>query len=67
MKSLSSFLREVKIEMSKVVWPRREEFVGAIIVVLIVLVAFTIFFGIINYMFQTGAFNVFQFLTFGRS
>ncbi len=67
MKNLGSFLREVKVELSKVVWPRREEFVGSIVVVLIVLFAFTIFFGVVNYVFQTGALKGFQFLAFGRS
>lgn len=67
MKNLGSFLREVKIELSKVVWPRKDEFVGAIVIVLLVLVAFTIFFGVINYVFQTGAFKGLQFLAFGRS
>lgn len=67
MKNLGSFLREVKVELSKVVWPRKDEFVGAIIVVLLVLVVFTIFFGVVNYVFQTGALKVFHFLAFGRS
>ena len=67
MKNLGSFLREVKVELSKVVWPRREEFVGSIVVVLIVLFTFTIFFGVVNYVFQTGALKGFQFLAFGRS
>lgn len=55
MKSLSSFLREVKVELSKVVWPRKEEFVGSVIVVIVTLVIFTVFLGLINYIFQTGA------------
>ena len=67
MKNLGSFLREVKVELLKVVWPKKDEFVGAIIVVLLVLVAFTVFFGIVNYVFQTGALKGFQFLAFGRS
>ncbi|MBM17883.1 MAG: preprotein translocase subunit SecE [Epsilonproteobacteria bacterium] len=66
MKSLGSFLREVKIELSKVVWPRKEEFVGSVVVVLITLVMFAIFFGVINYAFQTGALKGFQVLMFGR-
>lgn len=67
MKNLGSFLKEVKVELSKVVWPKREEFVGSIIVVVLVLIAFTIFFGVVNYIFQTGALKGFQFLAFGRS
>ena len=66
MKSLGSFLREVKIELSKVVWPRKEEFVGSVVVVLLTLVAFAVFLGLVNYAFQTGALKGFQFLAFGR-
>lgn len=67
MKNLGLFLREVRAELSKVVWPKREEFIGAIVVVMIVLVLFTGFFGFVNYIFQTGALKGFQFLAFGRS
>ena len=67
MKNLGLFLKEVKVELSKVIWPKREEFIGSIIVVMLVLIAFTIFFGLVNYVFQTGALVGFQFLAFGRS
>ncbi|MBI2352627.1 preprotein translocase subunit SecE [Candidatus Dependentiae bacterium] len=67
MKNLGLFFKEVKIELSKVIWPKREEFIGAIIVVMIVLVAFTIFFGVVNYILQSTALKGFQFLVFGRS
>ena len=66
MKNLGSFLREVKSELSKVVWPSKEEFVGSIIVVVLVLIVFTIFFGIVNYLFQKSALKAFQYLAYGR-
>ncbi len=67
MKSLSLFLQEVKVELLKVVWPKKDEFIGSIIIVMIVLAFFTIFFGVVNYVFQVGALAGYQFLAFGRS
>lgn len=66
MKNLSAFFGEVKSELSKVVWPARGEFLGAVIVVLITMVAFAIFLGFVNYIFYTVALKGFQFLVFGR-
>ena len=67
MKNFGSFFREVKIELSKVVWPPKDEFVGSIIVVMLVLVAFTVFFGVINQVFQVCALKGFRFLSLLRS
>ncbi|MCX5924108.1 MAG: preprotein translocase subunit SecE [Candidatus Dependentiae bacterium] len=66
MKNLRTFLGEVRVELSKVVWPTRSEFLGAVIVVLITMVAFAIFLGLVNYIFYTGSLRGFQFLVFGR-
>ena len=66
MKNLRTFFGEVKVELSKVVWPTRAEFLGAVIVVLITMVAFAIFLGLVNYIFYTGSLRGFQFLVFGR-
>ena len=66
MKNLRTFFGEVKVELSKVVWPTRSEFLGAVIVVLITMVAFAIFLGLVNYIFYTGSLRSFQFLVFGR-
>lgn len=64
MKNIGSFLKEVKVELAKVVWPTREEFIGATIVALIVIFAFTFFLSVINYMFYTGAQTGFEALVF---
>jgi len=48
MKSVLQFFHEVRSEISKVEWPTFQEFVGAAIVVLIVVTAFAIFFGIVD-------------------
>ncbi len=66
MKNLSTFFGEVRVELSKVVWPARSEFLGAVVVVLITMVAFAIFLGLVNYIFYTGSLRGFQFLVFGR-
>jgi len=66
MKNLGTFLGEVRIELSKVVWPAQSEFLGAVVVVLITMVAFAIFLGLVNYIFYTGSLRVFQFFVFGR-
>ena len=66
MKNLGAFLREVKIELSKVTWPTKEEFWGAVVVVLITMVAFAIFLGFVNYIFYTGAQKGFGLFVFGR-
>ena len=64
MKNIGIFLQEVKVELSKIVWPTREEFVGATIVALIVILAFTLFLSVVNYVFHVGAQNVLAALVF---
>ncbi len=66
MKNLGTFFLEVKYEMSKVSWPSRSEFLGAVIVVLITMVAFAIFLGFVNYGFYVSSLKVFQSFVFGR-
>ena len=39
------FLREVRAELLKVVWPKYDEFVGSTIVVLLLVCAFAIYLG----------------------
>jgi preprotein translocase subunit SecE len=66
MKKLGTFLWEVKHELSRVVWPSRNEFLGAVVVVLITMVAFGIFLGIVNYVFYMAFLKGFQLIVFGR-
>lgn len=51
MKNLSHFLTEVKIELSKVVWPSFNELVGSIVVVFILVIAFAIYLGVVDLVF----------------
>ena len=64
MKNVGTFFKEVKVELSKIVWPTREEFIGATIVALIVILAFTLFLGVVNYVFRIGAQKVLAALAF---
>lgn len=50
-KGAFQFLREVKSELSKVVWPRFDEFIGSTIVVLIVMVLFSLYLGLLDLVF----------------
>lgn len=43
------FVREVFGELSRVDWPSRSEFFGAIIITLVLVVLFTIFVGIVDW------------------
>ena len=64
MKNIGMFFKEVKVELSKIVWPTREEFIGATIVALIVILAFTLFLSAINYLFRIGAQKILAALAF---
>ena len=64
MKNIGTFFKEVKIELSKIVWPSREEFIGATVVALIVILAFTLFLGVIDYLFHIGALKILSALVF---
>lgn len=64
MKNIRTFFKEVKTEFWKIVWPTREEFVGATIVVLIIILAFTLFLSVMNYVFNIGARNILAALVF---
>jgi len=64
MKNIGTFFKEVRVELSKIVWPTREEFIGATVVALIVILAFTLFLTVINYVFNFGAQRVLAALIF---
>ncbi|MGZ6250413.1 MAG: preprotein translocase subunit SecE [Candidatus Chromulinivorax sp.] len=64
MKNVGNFLQEVKVELSKIVWPTRQEFIGATIVALVVILAFTLFLSLINYIFHVGINKILSALVF---
>ena len=48
MKQISQFLKEVRLELARVEWPKRKEFIGATIVTLILVLFFTIYLGLVD-------------------
>ena len=46
------FFREVRQELAKVIWPSFDELVGSTIIVLIILAAFTVYFGVVDLAFR---------------
>lgn len=49
--AVARYLREVRSELSKVVWPSREQVINLTIVVLVVVVAMSVFFGVSDLFF----------------
>ncbi len=47
------FLHEVKSEINKVTWPKRDEMIGSTIVVFILVVFFALLLGILDYGFSS--------------
>ena len=46
--NIVKFLKEVRIEMTRVEWPKWDEFIGATIVTLLLVLFFTIYLGLID-------------------
>lgn len=49
--AVARYLKEVRSEMSKVIWPTREQTTNLTSVVLAVMVAMSIFLGVLDYIF----------------
>ncbi|TES92651.1 MAG: preprotein translocase subunit SecE [Candidatus Cloacimonadota bacterium] len=52
MQSVIQFLKEVKIELIKVTWPKKDELIGSTTVVLIVSVILAIFVGLADFLIR---------------
>ena len=59
MKNFGQFLKEVRVELSKIVWPGFNEFIGSTIVVLIIITLFAIYLGSIDFGFSWLARRIF--------
>lgn len=59
MKNFGQFLKEVRVELSKIVWPNFNEFIGSTIIVLIIITLFAIYLGFIDFGFSWLARRVF--------
>jgi len=49
---MQQFLREVSVELKKVVWPNFDEFVGSTVIVLVLICAFAIYLGLADFGFS---------------
>ena len=52
MKSIGTFLKEVRAEMARVEWPKPEEFIGATVVTLLFVFFFTVYFAFFDNIIQ---------------
>lgn len=52
LKNMMQFLQEVRFELSKVEWPKFNEFVGSTIIVLVLVVLFAFYLGAIDFAFS---------------
>lgn len=46
------FLKEVRQELAKVIWPTWDELVGSTVIVLIIIAAFSIYLGATDFVFR---------------
>jgi len=48
MNDVVKFFNEVKVELSKVIWPSWDEFVGSTVIVLVVIAFFSVYLGMLD-------------------
>ena len=48
MKDVVQFFNEVRVELSKVIWPKFDDWVGSTVVVLVIVAAFSVYLGLID-------------------
>jgi preprotein translocase subunit SecE len=51
MKNVTQFFKEVRLELSKIVWPSTQELIGSLIIVLILVIAFALYLGVVDLIF----------------
>ena len=59
-KSLGQFFSEVKVELSKMTWPKWNEFVGATAVVFLLVLVFSIYLGGLDFVLNFALNKVFS-------
>jgi len=59
-KDVTRFVKEVHLELSKVTWPKFDEFLGSTVVVLVLVTFFSIYLGLIDLGFSELARLVFK-------
>jgi len=59
-KSVVQFLQGVKVELTKVIWPKFDDFIGSTVVVLVLVFLFAIYLGSIDFGFSALARYIFR-------
>jgi preprotein translocase subunit SecE len=49
MKDMMQFFSEVRLELSRVIWPKFDEFIGSTIIVLVIVAAFAVYLGGVDF------------------
>jgi preprotein translocase subunit SecE len=60
MQQLGQFLREVKIELSRVIWPTQNELIGSLVIVILLIIVASLYVGGIDFIFYRTAQYLFQ-------
>ena len=61
MKSVVQFLGEVRTELSKIDWPKFNDFVGSTVIVLFLVVVFAVFLGSVDRLITMAAKQIFSY------
>ncbi len=57
--NIIQFFTEVKVELSKIIWPKFDEMVGSVIIVLLLVIAAVIYLGFVDFVFYRLAQQIF--------
>lgn len=60
MNEVVKFFSEVRLELSRVVWPKFDDFVGSTVVVMIIVIAFALYLGALDFGFTHLARFIFE-------
>ena len=60
MKDIVQFFSEVRVELGKVIWPKYEEWIGSTIVMLVLVLLFSLYLGVIDFGFSKLAGFIFK-------
>lgn len=61
MKDIVEFLSQVRVELSRVIWPKFDDWIGSTIVVLILVAVFSVYLFFIDSAFSVGAKWIFSY------
>ncbi len=52
-KKIKKFIEETRVELKKVTWPKYQQVVKTTIIIILIVVTFSVFIGIIDFLFST--------------